>query len=160
MFLGLFYFDNIVDTVNIMFTTLDFLIVPWKICACLDCLFFLWILFLGMSKIHCLMPGVISESLWADIMLPPFRDSQYSLYSDRQQKASPSTYGQNRLKAGFQFVLGSNFLFFAHDPGVPVDSMHYILKLLFLLTSKLHFYQHQKTTKSSTLLHSNFLLYF
>ena len=50
MFLGLFYFGNVVDIVNILFTTLDFLIVPLKIRICLDCLFFFGSCFLVCQK--------------------------------------------------------------------------------------------------------------
>lgn len=45
-------FWNIVDLMNVIFATLDFLITVWRVWICLYCLFFLLILFLAMSKIY------------------------------------------------------------------------------------------------------------
>lgn len=89
------------------------------------------------------------------IMLSPFRDSVHCTLIGTSPQ---SNHGQNRLEAGFQSLLDSSFLFFAYVPGVPTDSLGYILKPSFLVTTELHFFQHQRTAKSSTLLHSNFLL--
>ena len=89
------------------------------------------------------------------ITLSPFRDSVHCTLIGTSPQ---SNHGQNRLEAGFQSLLGSSFLFFAYVPGVPTGSLGYILKPSFLVTTKLHFFQHQRTAKISTLLHSNFLL--